>query len=171
MKKIRKSVFETNSSSTHSICVADTDDYTIPKSIHFDFDEFGWEHRTLRSTQAKADYLYTGLIHNRREKDAKLIIDALRLEGVEVTYEPAKYSEKSYEYNGKTQKYTSCDNDGWVDHGDELNSFLDIMVGNKKALLAYLFSDLSYIITGNDNSEHDVEIKVKYPHTVYYKGN
>jgi hypothetical protein len=43
MKQIRKGVFETNSSSTHSICIAKDDGLTIPKSLHFDFGEFGWE--------------------------------------------------------------------------------------------------------------------------------
>lgn len=172
MKKIRKSVFETNSSSTHSICVANTDDYQIPESLHFGFDEFGWERSTLRDIQSKADYLYTGLIHTYRPKDAKSIIKFLKLKGISVTYEPAKYSKKSYtQHDGKIREYTSCDNDGYIDHNSELKPFLDDMVSNKKALLAYLFSDLSYIMTGNDNDETDVEIKAKYPHTVYYKGN
>jgi hypothetical protein len=171
MKKIRRSVFETNSSSTHSICVAETDEYQIPKSIHFDFGEFGWEFDVLRSVGEKADYLYTGLIHNKRPKDAKSIIKFLRLKGIDVTFEPPKYVKKSYVHEGKTHEYVSCENDGWVDHGTELNEFLDTMVKNKKALLAYLFSDLSYVLTGNDNSDRDVEINVDYPHTVYYKGN
>jgi hypothetical protein len=143
----------------------------MPKSLHFGFDEFGWNYSVLRSVYEKADYLYTGLIHNHREKDAKYIIKCLRLEGIDVTYEPAKYVAKSYVHDGVKHEYMSCENEGWVDHGEELNEFLDTMVKDKKALLAYLFSDLSYIITGNDNSDHDVEIKVEYPHTVYYKGN
>ncbi len=171
MKKIRQSVFETNSSSTHSICVAVTDNYEIPKSLHFGFDQFGWETRILRSTGAKADYLYTGLVHNQRQKDAEAIIDFLKTQGIDVTYEEPKYLEKNYEHNGKTETYKYCENEGYVDHGNELNPFLDAMLANKQDVLAYLFSDLSYIITGNDNDDEDVDIDVTYPHTGYYKGN
>ena len=43
IKKIRQSVFETNSSSTHSICIATDTTIDFPKSLHFEFGEFGWE--------------------------------------------------------------------------------------------------------------------------------
>lgn len=43
-KQLRKSVFETNSSSTHSICINSTGDYMIPEKIHFENDGcFGWD--------------------------------------------------------------------------------------------------------------------------------
>ena len=61
MQKIRKNVFETNSSSTHSICIAKDMELIIPTSIHFEFGEFGWEVDTLSSVYEKASYLYTGL--------------------------------------------------------------------------------------------------------------
>jgi len=35
MKQIRKGVFETNSSSTHSICIAKDVELTLPSSINF----------------------------------------------------------------------------------------------------------------------------------------
>lgn len=42
-KQIRRGCFETNSSSTHAICIATDDVLNIPKDIHFGFDDFGWE--------------------------------------------------------------------------------------------------------------------------------
>jgi hypothetical protein len=66
MLKIRQGVFETNSSSTHSICIAKKAELNIPKHVYFDFGEFGWECDTLRSLSKKASYLYTGLIANER---------------------------------------------------------------------------------------------------------
>lgn len=167
MIKIRKSVFETNSSSTHSICVAHTDDYKVPKKLHFGFGEFGWERRTLRSTKQKANYLYTGLIHNKRSGDAMRVIEQVKSLGVDVTYEPPMYSEVVY--NDRT--YQKCNNPGWVDHGDLLTPWLDDIVNNKDHLFRYLFSELSFVITGNDHNEHDVQVNVVYPHTVWYKGN
>ena len=37
--------------------------------------------------------------------------------------------------------------------------------------MRYLFSSESFIITGNDNDDHSVDINVKYDHEEYYKGN
>ena len=42
MINVRQSVFETNSSSMHSICIAKQNNYDIPSTLHFDFGEFGW---------------------------------------------------------------------------------------------------------------------------------
>ena len=42
-RQIRRGCFETNSSSTHAICIATEDVLNIPKNIHFGFDDFGWE--------------------------------------------------------------------------------------------------------------------------------
>lgn len=43
-RQIRKSVFETNSSSTHAICITKKkDNYKLPDHIDFEFGEFGWD--------------------------------------------------------------------------------------------------------------------------------
>ena len=60
-RQIRQSCFETNSSSTHAICIATDDVLNIPEEIHFGFDDFGWECDTHSSIRAKANYLYTCL--------------------------------------------------------------------------------------------------------------
>lgn len=42
-RQIRKSVFETNSSSTHAICITKKkDNYKLPDHIDFEFGKFGW---------------------------------------------------------------------------------------------------------------------------------
>ena len=41
-RQIRRGVFETNSSSTHAICIA-KGDYNLSKHIDFTIGEFGWE--------------------------------------------------------------------------------------------------------------------------------
>lgn len=164
MKQIRKGVFETNSSSTHSICIAKNVELTIAESLHFEFGEFGWEYDTLHSVRQKASYLYTGLIGNNRKEDADRIIELLRDRGIEVTAEEPTY-----------KKYSSGDmyvtNGGYVDHSYNLQDFLDAVCKDEDKLMNYLFSDLSYIITGNDNAEDDVDINVTYDHDEYYKGN
>lgn len=171
-KQIRQGVFETNSSSTHSICIAKDAELTIPKSLHFDFGEFGWECDTLQSIGEKASYLYTGLIANNRKEDADKIIQLLKDKGIEVTAEEPIFTNKSYTgSDGKLVEYTSGENIGYVDHSNEMTSFLNAVCEDEGKLMRYLFSDLSFIITGNDNDDEDVDINVAYAHDEYYKGN
>ncbi len=162
--KIRKSVFETNSSSTHSICIAKEGSFDVPSEIHFEFGEFGWEYDRFDSTWEKASYLYTGLFANERHEDIERIGDMLREAGVAVTFQdPGKPT-----VSGDWRYYPDS---GYVDHSDELKEFLDAVVSDSGSLMRFLFSGLSFIITGNDNSEHDVSVNVSYPHDKFYKGN
>ena len=172
MKKIRQGVFETNSSSTHSICIAKEAELTIPKSLHFEFGEFGWEYDTLYSAYEKASYLYTGLIANNRKDDADKIIHLLKEKGINVTAEEPIFTNKSYtDSNGKLVEYKFGENIGYVDHSNELEDFLNAVCKDESKLMRYLFSDLSFIITGNDNGDDDVTINVNYAFDKYYKGN
>ena len=169
---IRQGVFETNSSSTHSICIAKDAKLTIPKSLHFDFGEFGWECDILKSPIEKASYLYTGLIANNQKEDADKIIQFLKDKGINITAEKPIFTNKSYtDSNGKLVKYTSGENIGYIDHSYDMTSFLNAICEDKNKLMNYLFSDLSFIITGSDNDNKDVDINVTYAHDEYHKGN
>ena len=61
MIQIRKGVFETNSSSTHTIAIdkSDIDKNKLPKSVHFGINSFGWDFRSSNST---AEYLWTAIL-------------------------------------------------------------------------------------------------------------
>lgn len=168
MKQIRKGVFETNSSSTHSICIAKDVELTIPKALHFSFGEFGWERDTLYSVSEKASYLYTGLMANKRKEDVDKIVERLKDKGIEVTTEELIYKKYTYEGNDGGEY---IDNGGYVDHSDDMGDFLNAVCEDESKLMSYLFSDLSFIITGNDNDYEDVNINVAYAHDKYYKGN
>lgn len=74
-RQIRKSVFETNSSSTHAICITKKkDNYKIPKHIDFEFGEFGWECDEYHDTRNKASYLITAIFSfNKSEVDENLV--------------------------------------------------------------------------------------------------
>lgn len=172
MKKIRQNVFETNSSSTHSICIAKNVELSLPKSIYFQFGEFGWECDTLYSTGEKASYLYTGMIANGRKDDFfDKIVKIIESKGIEVECEEPIYKDNSYEWQGKKVEYTSVENGGYVDHSDELSTLENALLADEDKLMNYLFSDLSFIITGNDNDDSDVDINVEYAHDEFYKGN
>lgn len=146
MINIRKSLFETNSSSVHAICVAKENNYDIPKSLHFSFGEFGWEERVLSSPEALASYLYTAIYicgENERydvEDYKNYIYETLGKYGCDCTFETPVYD-----------KHYGWFDSGYIDHGYELVDFVDSIKHSEKRLLRYLFSPDSYIVTGNDN--------------------
>ena len=147
MINIRKSIFETNSSSTHAICISKDNNYNIPSSLHFEFGEFGWENKILDGPEELASYLYTGM-HDicyddakRFEKFKNHIYSVLGKYGCECTFaEPSK------------SKYGWMDS-GYVDHASELYDFLKSLEKSEKRLLRYLFSSDSFIVMGNDNED------------------
>jgi hypothetical protein len=140
MKQIRNNVFETNSSSTHSICISKKP-VTIGKNIYFGIGEFGWENDCVNT----ADYLYTAILVQDECDELlgklKKILD--------------KYS---IEYNFERPRYHTCDDGykwleyGYIDHSDELQEFLSIILSDEDMLMRYLFGD-SCVYTGNDNQD------------------
>jgi hypothetical protein len=139
MKQIRRGVFETNSSSTHSICIQKKP--ATPRSIHFTFGEYGWEQRTVYDT---ASYLYT-LIMNRDDAKEKLarLKEILDAHNIEYTFaNPGQYDDD----------YFGC---GYVDHSYAAGNFVEAVLNDEDLLFRYLFGFDSCIYTGNDNSSAD----------------
>jgi hypothetical protein len=171
-RQIRQSCFETNSSSTHAICIATDTLYDIPKTVNFDFGDFGWQIDKLTSRQERANYLYTCLGYcnlDELKKYIEFISNTLYKNGVEdINFESFKLC--VYCWNNKTEIYFEP-SDGYIDHGNETKKFVDTVCSNEKILLDYLFSDKSFILTGNDNDDCDVDIHVDYPHEEFYKYN
>lgn len=157
IKKIRRDLFETNSSSTHSICIALEDKLEFPKEINFKFGEFGWKYTTFDSMEDKASYLYTGLYNNDRHEDIANIVKILESKDITITCEKVKKD--------------SWAESGYIDHSDELTEFLNAICENEENLLSFLFSPLSFINSGNDNDIMDISINVDYNHLEFYKGN
>ena len=163
MRTIRRNIFETNSSSTHSICITDQDEnIKFPKSVNFKFGKFDWEFDDYVDTEDKASYLYTAIFECYGQKGAsekiQIIKDALDKKGIEYEFEEPKFGEYGFDF-------------GYIDHGDETKEFVDAVLKSDDRLYRYLFSYNSYILTGNDNSMLNVDIKADYPHEEYYKGN
>ena len=172
MYQIRSNIFETNSSSTHSICItSDRRGLSLPAKLTFRCDYFGWSWSELRTPGDKAAYLYASMLslYPREEvnKMTAKITDALAKEGVVCEFEEPEY--KAY---GSGRLY--CENAD-VDHAGENEhaAFVKHTVNNKNRLLRYLFSENSFVLTGNDNDPDDrtVDINVPYKHEEYYKGN
>lgn len=160
MKSIRKNVFETNSSSTHSICITENVMYDDMKThIDFKMQSFGWEEERYSDAQSKANYLYTALCNNEEYELILSIADILKKNGITCTFE----NPEDKKYGGDLE---------YIDHYSCLyKEFREICL-NEEALLRYLFSTESFILTGNDNCWNDnVSIDVNYPHIEIYKGN
>jgi len=149
MRVIRKSVFETNSSSTHSICISKEDVNQFPKSIHFGFGEFGWENDEVYNTQ---DYLYTAIM----ELEMYDCVDKIKaiLDKHHISYTFAEKVDSGYW------------DQGYVDHAEELSDFINDVCNNENKLLRYLFGD-SVIYTGNDNSCKSTDLCNSADDTIY----
>lgn len=172
-KQIRQGTFETNSSSCHAIAIAKDDHFDIPETLSFGFGEYGWKCDTYRSRQDRANYLYTCLGYMKQddiEKYIKFIVETLKAHGVKYIYmksfkySPCLWSNPIYFYIHP--------GDSGVDHGDETRKFVEAVCSDEDRLLRYLFSDKSFIMTGNDNDDDSVpHINVDYDHEEYEKWN
>ena len=140
-RQIRNSVFETNSSSTHSIAISKTP-VTIGKSISFNIGEFGWENDCVDT----ADYLYTAILEQSDRCDLldrlKNILDnySIEYEFEEPRWHKSDYGDYSWlEY-------------GYIDHSGETRELIYALLDNEDLLMRYLFGN-SYVYTGNDNQD------------------
>ncbi len=140
-RQIRSSVFETNSSSTHSIAISKAP-VVIGKHIRFGIGEFGWENDIADT----ADYLYTAILEQNNSSELlNKLKEILDRHSIEYEFEEARYRKS---YNGE---YEYLDY-GYIDHGYELGEFLDTILSNEDLLMRYLFGD-SAVYTGNDNQD------------------
>lgn len=165
MLQIRTGVFETNSSSTHSICIAKNKgigSLKLPKKIYFRHGEFGWENRIIKTAEEKASYLYQAICDNYDKKEKERIINKLYCNLIEYRVESEFETDEVDRYGFAV---------GYIDHSDDLKKWVEAVMSNRKRLIQYLFSEESFVHTGNDNEERDVSIHVSYRHEEYYKGN
>lgn len=178
----RNGVFETNSSSIHTISIYNNDDYkeNMKKttSVYFGSGEYGWANEVYPNS---ASYLWTGLVYSNRykrkeiEKIKKNITKVLKKHKIKAEFEP--YVVKTY--MDSKDEYLTFDNwKGYVDHTEDLPEFFDYIINidlsiNEEHLLRYLFN--SYVCTGNDNDESGYANKhreeAKDGITLFVKGN
>lgn len=172
MMQIRSSVFETNSSSTHCVCIA-TDrnaELDFPEVLKFNCKEYGRYKDELRTPESKASYLYASILsiyeRKKAEKAKNWIMDKLAEVGVECVFETPVYN--SY-WGGFYCTNAYVDHPGEDDHA----TFVENILRSKGRLIRYLFSDKSFVITTSDEIEDDSieNFHVDYRHEFYYKGN
>lgn len=150
-RQIRRCVFETNSSSTHAICIA-KDGYELKDHIDFHTGEYGWEYEEYGDLDNKASYLITAILSMEKEyADEKLMQLKSILDDNNITYTIPEPNIKQYKYDGKTHRYYDTGYD-YIDHVEKLKSWLDDLLLDSDKLFRYFFGD-SIIITGNDNDD------------------
>ena len=178
--QIRRGVFETNSSSVHSISII-KDDFkgSLPKQFIIDCDgEFGCEVDTFDDSSSKAAYLYQAIVYyptldSKRKYDANVAKEILQnlmdkfiinLESYGIKVD-CKYRFTKIESNkielGKTYNYVvfvdengnEPENAGYLDHGGEAKELVDYVLSSPENTLKFIFDDRCFIETGNDNEE------------------
>ena len=139
MIKIRRKIFETNSSSTHSFCIAEGDTLDcIQTKIRFAVGQFGLERESYRTPEDKASYLYTMIFQVGATNLIENIKSILDDNGIEYEFE-----EPALDDDGRLEH-------GHIDHQSVSDEFTDICL-NEEQLMKYLFSSGSIVNTGNDN--------------------
>lgn len=97
MRQERRGVFETNSSSTHSICIATNrnTELAYPAKLYFRCDDFGWERDRLTSPEDKAAYLYASFLNlytrDKAQEVMAFIMETLEDVGVKCEFETPVY--------------------------------------------------------------------------------
>ena len=159
MKTIRKNCFETNSSSTHSLCITTEDKYLqlIPNSdgsIILNGGEFGWGWDKFNDPLTKANYCALDNLHNPHRLE--LLKKVLKKE----TGANEILINISDDWNSSTSSY--IDHEG---HGTSVDAFL-----NEETLKKFIFGENSWLYIGNDNSNPPNKFyddpNQKYPYTI-----
>ena len=144
--KIRKGVFETNSSSTHSIAIAKAS-VNIPKEafINFHIGEYGWE----EGEYSFPSYMYTTLLANDDMESLEKLKSILDKWGIKYKFEKPIWGYSTY--RGEECRYLDY---GGVDHSYEALPIMKEILNDEDLLARALFGD-STVYTGNDNSSEN----------------
>lgn len=182
--QIRHSVFETNSSSTHAISIIKKSNITeYPKTVIFNKGEYGWDFDIYVGTADKASYLWEAIIKyywqniDKVKECIRVITETLAKHGIKAVFVYDDITTNTDTYDGRTYTYVICKNaegnedDGYLDHPEDLEPFIKSVVFNEQQLLNYLFDYNSYVSTGNDNSDEELECPDFGESWEYEKGN
>ncbi len=168
MQQIRKSVFETNSSSSHSLTMGKGDLVASPFPasvlrqgvVALQVGEYGWEWYRYYSAQEKLNYLLTQVTDGHVETDIDELCDM---------------NPNVAMMRKVVKEHTGCDlqvmpGSGYIDHqsarGDGGNG-LELFDDEDK-LKRFIFDSTSYIQTGNDNGSPPWNIRTDQGENLFY---
>lgn len=141
MKKIRKNVFETNSSSSHSISIENRDEYYKPTNEYFEttisYGEYGWGYKKLNTIREKLEYIITATQYYDAAEE-------LYLKWIKEVYE--NYTNNTLKINDHYK--------GFIDHQSQ-HKLDEYFVNNeeefKENMKEIIFNKKYSIIIDNDN--------------------
>lgn len=173
--KIRKGVFETNSSSCHSISInSNTPNYAPPESLYVNYEtnrvsvsfgEFGWEIESYYGVGAKLEYLITMVAETEGNKITtveefyetegyKLINDSIanycKCDGIEL--KDGELKMRSYtRSDGSICTYLN--HEGYIDHQstEDYSSLKDFLDSYGLSVIDFVFNRNIAVHTDNDN--------------------
>lgn len=158
MRSIRRNVFETNSSSTHSLCIFNDSkpNYELykHKELVVRTGKYGWSVEIYNDLSDKLSYLFTHLMAKYEEntcfeeilknnKYMQIIKNLLEKHNIKIEWK--KSGSKYFNYS-------------YIDHNYEWDNQLKNLIENTKLLEKFLFNDENFITTGNDNNIYNYPI-------------
>ena len=148
MKKVRVSVFETNSSSMHSLSIGSDKKMEVldeekKEEIVLGTGEYGWGPENLTTWLEKADYLAVDAINREDEKEKGLLLEALSLAFPNATFEFALLDQDEDDEEDETKTYS-----GYLDHESVGTIWSELDTVEK--VFKVLFGN-SIIVVDNDN--------------------
>jgi len=163
--KLRKGIFETNSSSTHSLVIdrhsslINKPDFEIIEGwdneayVRAESGQFGWEIELYTEPRALLSYLATSIINEHhycktsKEELKQKVSDAVyKVTGYYVKFDDDLYEEGliNVKYENMVYKY------GYIDH-QSFDQPTKVLEGTQQDIIDYLFRTDSYLKTDNDN--------------------
>lgn len=165
MIQVRSNVFETNSSSVHSICISRDKPKNPKKVIVLDFGEYEWGCECVSSK----NYLWTAILltksyyydwENDKDLNNGLYLPVPEIES-HIREVLAEYGVKSVVFRYPRLKDKNKKNDKWywdryddepsIDHYGETEKFVDMCLANDDLLARTILNSDSVVYTGNDN--------------------
>lgn len=148
MKQIRRGIFETNSSSSHSISLADRDGLMDTLALDekgnvvLNGGEFGWEEEQYSDAQSKASYMAIYAMDwagKNKNKFIKILKDVIKKQ--------TKCNDVIFNFS------TDYDKDNWsyIDHQSVEDKDYDYLFEDEEKLRQFIFNPNSILTTDNDN--------------------
>ena len=181
--QIRKSCFETNSSSMHAIVITNSKpdtEYIESHSLNFKVDEFGWNHIRYYDPNYKASYLWTIIVNNFLKQvytGEKISLSGQEYDKCYFVFdiENPEYQQIKKDITDKLaaigmnvdewnltfqEEFPKTDwgglETGYVNHSPGIGFVKEILYGPNDRFIRFLFNRDSIVETWNDN-EWDIE--------------
>lgn len=162
LRVIRRRVFETNSSSTHSLSIVGASHMVSPsygpREIVVSPGEYGWGYERLYDPLSKLSYIVTAIQYYDQDIYTQIRSDNEDAAAINASRYFKWLSEMTEEYTGWTLTYKKSKKDwyphGYIDHQsvDLLDDyFIDNETEFKSNMRDIIFNDKYQIITDNDN--------------------